>query len=288
MTSKCAVYILSGNPDQTRLLQTRFQDPFFDLKVYQIEVPEDFSLGDVSRKKANEWYRFSWVLRDFDSSTFTHVLIIKDNIVGNSDSSTYAEIIEATMNGTDFDICYCARWWDNCEVHTDKKSIANRTTLIAKTHGVSGTGALLVSRHGARILLGKETMKNGKTFDLTMPLGEQLKTEIMNENINATVIVPSLFSFDITKAKTVDDYKKLAECQIPSINNKSSTVIEPGTADASVKIMTTTNSNMSWVLWFLVAIFILLVCYISISALRQYIKSSSYKREVDSSLKDEE
>jgi hypothetical protein len=277
------VYILSGNPDQTRLLQTRFNDPFFELKVAQIDVPDDLPLGGLSRSKAAEWYRFNWVLKDFESSVYSHVLVVKDNIVGNSDASTYADIIDATINATDFHVCFCARFWDNCEVHTDKKSIANRTTMIAKTHGVSGTHALLVSRKGMKMFMGKEPMNNGKMFDLQHTMGEQLKIEIMNENLDAIVIVPSLFSFDITKAKTVDDYKKLAECQIPSQNEKISTVIEPSSApNASVKIIPSTNESMSWVLWFLVAIFILLVCYISIAGLRQYIKSSNEnKAEVD-------
>lgn len=289
MTSKCIVYILSGDPDQTRLIQTGFIDPFFELRVADIDIPDDLNIPGLSRSKTAEWYRLNWVLKEFEATSFSHLLVVKDTIVGNTEASTNADIIDATMNSSDFHICYCARWWDDCEVHTDKKSIANKTTMIAKTHSVSGTHALLISRRGMRMLTGKEPMKNGKMFDLQHPVGEQLKMDIINDHIDASVIVPSLFSFDITKAKTIDDYKKLAECRIPTHNEKTVNVVEPGgTHEANTKIMTNTNDSMGWVLWFLVAIFLLLVCYIAITGLRQYIKTSAAKtvEEADISMKE--
>lgn len=272
MTNKVAVYILSANPDKTRLAQTLFSDDLFDLKVVQIDVPDKFTYGDLSRSKAAEWYRFLWVLKDSKENKVSYTLIVKDTIVGNSDAATNAEIIDATIKAGGFHICYCAKWWDQCSLHTNQKSIANKTTMIAKTHGVSGTQALLISPTGRDILMSQTTMNNGHMFNLRQPLGDQLREDIIAGNIDCNVIVPSLFTFDITQARTAEDYKKLSECQLEEA--QQSAVLEPARIqEANTKIIATSDtSNVSWVMWFLVAIFVLLFCYLCILGLRQILQ----------------
>jgi len=272
MSNKVVVYILSDKPEKTELIKTLFDDDLFDINRVEIEVPTEFTIPNLTRSKIAEWYRFLYILKDSKEKNYSYILIVKDTIVGNSDGTTNAEIIDTTIKAGGFHICYCAKWWDQCNLHTNQKSIANRTTIIAKTHGVSGTHALLISPTGRDILIGKLPMNKGLYFNLKQPLGDQLREDIISGNLDCNVIVPSLFSFDITQARSSDDYKKLSECQIE--DNLNSAVIEPARIqEANTKIITASDtSSVSWVLWFIFAIFIMLFCFLCILGLKQFLK----------------
>ena len=89
-------------------------------------------------------------------------------------------------------------------------------------------------------------MKNGSFFEMNVKtnLGYNLNQEILKNNINAICLVPNLISYDVTEAKSNDDYKKSVECDTPNNNNGTST-----------------SSASSWLWTILIIIIILIVIW---------------------------
>jgi hypothetical protein len=86
------------------------------------------------------------------------------------------------------------------------------SSVIVRTQSPNGIQAMIFSTRGRDIILGQLPMRNGKKFNVNMPLSDRMNQEIFNGNIVATCIVPNLFDFNLFKSKSVKDYDKLRPC----------------------------------------------------------------------------
>ena len=215
-----AVYVLTDDASSTRveIVKSLFSDPLFTTHVITIQPPigatatSSMTLDDVV-----EGYRFAFCL-DNAKKTYpnSYVAIIKDNSVSNVAPNTMAEIISSAVKAGPWDLFYLCKWQDRCDLYTDKKSIINKSTLIATTQSPNGTQAIVFSPDGRDIILGHKQGRNGVNFSpINQPLSNQLNKHIFEGNLKATCTSPNLLDFDITTATNNQDYMKSQECADP-------------------------------------------------------------------------
>lgn len=210
--SPVVVYILTSDAESQRTNKVRslFDNGLFIVRISTISPPKNGS----SSKSQLEAYRYQWCLENARQQyPDKHVLIVKDTSVSNSSPERIADIVSSALVAGGWDVFYLCRWLDRCNLYSEKRPISGMTTLLAKTVSPHGTQALLFSPRGRDIVLGKETMSNGEKFSLQgKSLGSQLNDAIAKGHISAQCTVPNLIEYDVTTAKSSDDYHKLSEC----------------------------------------------------------------------------
>jgi len=251
--SQIPVYILShdSNSPRANQVQSLFFHPLFLVNIVSISPPPGLqetptlSLGD-----ALEAYRISWCLNHArEKYPDKYVIIVKDTSVSSASADTIAEIISAAVTAKDWQVCYLCRWRDQCNLYSDKRPIEGTSSLLVKTKSPHGTQAIMFSPSGREIILGHAPMKNSQTFTpITKPFEVQLNEAIANDWIDATCIVPNLIEYDITAAKSPDDYLKTHDCVPPP-----TPVPEPPVMNRQYQ----QNGISLW--WFLLLIIIVLV-----------------------------
>ena len=195
------VYILSESSRTRRTQVTRemFNDPMFTANIVTTDTPKDLHIENIPHKKAEEIYRVRRLLEYSKSQNDKDIIIIKDTSVTKSSPESIAEAIRSILETEDrADITYLSSWLDDCENLTNKRYIANKTSVVAKSTSPNGIQALLISSQGREILLGERTMKNGSLFGISNePLSKNLTRAIEAGDITADVIIPSIFEYDV-------------------------------------------------------------------------------------------
>lgn len=144
-------------------------------------------------------------------------LIVKETSTSASSADVIAQRIGLALQVADFDLCYLAKWQDQCQKYVDATINGEPITplgSIVRTQSPHGIQALLFTPKARRILLQEEPMKNGKNFGSSnQPLEVQLNEAILAGNMRAICMVPNLLDYDITFATNNSDFLKLNECE---------------------------------------------------------------------------
>jgi hypothetical protein len=219
-----AVYILSNNACSSRIkhLKKLFYSSLFEVNIFDSLPPAGLNVNNTNNEQMIEAYQVHWILEDASKRyPDNSVIIIKETSVSVSDSQTIARIIRNANTKKGWDLCYLCKWLDRCDLYRDMENVHKTTASIARTFSPFGIQALMFSPHGRDIVLGKLPMNNGKIININDPLGVVLNKEINDNNINATTVVPNLFEYDVSLARTTGDLAKLSECRIPPDTTKS-------------------------------------------------------------------
>lgn len=117
----------------------------------------------------------------------------------------------------DFDLCYLAKWQDQCQKYVDATiggEAIQPMGSIVRTQSPHGIQALLFTPRARRVALQEEPMRNGQMLGpSTQPLEAQLHSAIMTGNLRAICMVPNLLDYDIAYAANNADFLKLNECE---------------------------------------------------------------------------
>jgi len=195
------VYLLTANPDSPRTQRVRglFDHPTFSVEIVTIEA---------SGSGSSDTNRINWCLshakQDHPQSP---IIIIKDTSVSNANPDGIADIVSSALSSGNWDICYLCRWQDRCDLLTEKRSIDNRTTLIARTQYPQGFQAVLITPKGRDLLLNLKPVKS---------ITSEIESQVQSGKIHAICVIPSLVSFDQTAISSNSEYYRLQECRTPA------------------------------------------------------------------------
>lgn len=208
------VYILTANVESAacNTLQQLFQSPIFDIQVANIAVPVNYSVGTLERRKSEELYRFLWVLKHAQKKGSSHFIVLKDTCVTNSDARSVEDVINTAIQSQPFDLCYLSNWLDRCDLYNNVTQLGTKGTFIAQSHSPHGFQALLISRNGAELLLGKKSTSSGDVIDFTAPAAQEMHQRIVNKELKAISVWPNLFDYNILLAERSSDYLKGVPC----------------------------------------------------------------------------
>lgn len=167
-----------------------------------------------------------------DASSNYNTENFKENKRKETEKEQYKQIYKC------WDIAYLADWLDRCDLfkpiykknnccNDEEKKDGKIEGEWVQTFSPRGLQALLWSERGRDIILGKECMKNGKTFPTVTPsFSSQLTFNIQNKNLRAITLSPPFFYFDITSCKlTRADLLKTCQCKIPDPPPQPVTII---------------------------------------------------------------
>lgn len=202
-----ATYVLSSSPDSdaTKRIKCLFSTDLFAVNVVVIAPPNNDKIDADS-------YRTHWVLMHAASHyPDSYVLVVKDTSTSVANAQAVKDVVNAAIQGDGWDVCYLCRWQDDCSKNTDRQAVAGTGASIVRTFAAQGAHAILLSPKGRDILLGKQTMRNGKLFSNEGPIAERLATAVAQGNISAICTDPNLISVDVSS--TPGESWKKNECK---------------------------------------------------------------------------
>jgi hypothetical protein len=193
------VIIISGKKCE---LKSLFNDSFYDITV--IEEKQMINTNDImSLDEYNENYNYSKALKIAKKDN-RPCLIIKDTSITLLSTEQIKNYIIELLN-IDTDLCFLSTWRDECYKYTDYNN------QFKWCQGSISSQAILY-----KTLNGKKAIQGFTKSPLS--------TILKNIKVKEIACVPNLFSYDITKAKSNDDYLKLNCCvPVPIIKSPENT-----------------------------------------------------------------
>jgi hypothetical protein len=226
---KVFVFILPtfSNVSRSSLIIRLFSDPLFEIiGTDDSEINMNYVEGMNSNSIREAELIKCYLRKSSELDPDAPCIIIRDTSVSDASPNTISDIVKRSLR-FDFDLCYLCKWLDLCQLYTriDKEPvevIKNQKITLMETRSPQGTQAILYSKYGRDIILGRLPMKNGSLFIVNRSMEEKLNSEIFIGNIKAICTVPNLINYDIVlNAMSNSDYLKLDECLPVSENKKS-------------------------------------------------------------------
>lgn len=211
------VYIIKNSPEEKSELSQLFGSSIFNIN--EVVVPRPIGAEPtklMTLEDIYEAYQYQWCLmkaknKMIKDKQVNGVLVIKSSSITNANGDLIGRFINELNNCNDmFDIFYLCRWKDDCQKITDIKEIIN--VKIGRTYAPSGLQSIYFSPRGVDVFLGNITMRNNHLFNINIPLERKFRQEIAEGNIIALCTIGNIFSYDLTKATSNDDYTKTHEC----------------------------------------------------------------------------
>lgn len=271
------VYILSPDPNSQRTAQVQslFDDKRFHINIANISPPADLQSSNNWSTNSDklETYRVKWCLHHAQQHHPTNYIIIsKDTSISSVPSDVIADQVSSIIHNKSqnseykFDLFYLCKWLDRCDLYTGVKPIEGTSSLVMQTYSPRGFQCIMLSPRGRDVVLGQAPMTNGKYFSPNegKSLASHLNDAIMNRNIQAFCIHPNLIDYDITAAKSQDDYRKLSECQF---DNKKNYQEDIGSNSGSnfnngLSSILGLGSSSTYSIWVFIAVIIILILII--------------------------
>ena len=252
------VFILKDEEDENvDFLKKLFNSSIFSF-VVDVIVPKPIGIPESSVMSEEEIYKnyeYQWCFRNMKNK-LNSVLILRSTSLTNANEETISRFINELNRCKDnFDLFYLCRWKDECQKITDIREIENIGIKIGRTYSPSGLQAVYFSPSGRNILLGILPMRNDKYFSMDIPLEAKLIQEIQSGNIISYCTIGNLFSYDLTKALSNEDYSRTQECiNICKEENKNKTG----------------NTAYYNYLWVVIILIIIIICVIAILSMKKY------------------
>jgi hypothetical protein len=229
------VYILTDNPksDRVKTVKNIFSNSIFTVSIVSVLPADEKKEGSTEIKYIDneiniEYHRVMASLNDaYMHYKDNYCIVVKDTTISGTDAKTISEVASLMESKNNADIVYLCKWNDKCNLYTNKEQVMSTGSMMVKTQSPNGIQCTMFSPNGRNIVLGKKNMKNKQKFQLhkerDKDIGYALNIEILNNNIDASCMVPNLVDFDPTAAKCDKDYNKSKECEDINSNNTSST-----------------------------------------------------------------
>nr|QBK89556.1 MAG: glycosyltransferase family 25 [Pithovirus LCPAC001] len=224
---KVEVYISTAEPESLRVkdLSVLFKSSLFNVHI--TTIPNSSVV--LNSNFDIESYRLFELLKK--SPKKSYVLILKDNSITTSSSHNLDTIVKSIITENNWDLCYLSFWLDRCDLygrnHFNPIKIPGINSYLTKSSSPNGIQALMFSPNGKNIALGIIKMRNGQFFTPHSSASNSFRENIEKGAINALVVLPTVFSYDILQSKSVSDLAKLSMCRRPNVVVNSTNI--PGT-----------------------------------------------------------
>jgi hypothetical protein len=253
------VYILTDNPksDRVKTVKNIFSNPIFTVSIVSVlpvDEKKETEIKYIDNETNIEYHRVIASLNDaYMNYKHNYCIVVKDTTISSTEAKTVAEVASTMEQKNNADILYLCKWNDKCHLYTNKEQVLSTGSMMVKTQSPNGIQCIMFSPNGRDIVLGKRNMKNKQKFELhkekDKDIGYALNREVLNNNIDASCMVPNLVDYDPTAAKCDKDYNKSKECE--DLSNKS-----------------TGNTGTSSFWWIIIVILIIIIIVWAIIKLR--------------------
>lgn len=207
-------------------LSQLFSDPYFIVKVCQVDPPTDIPPSKtLTKEQYIENYYNQKVLTyaadgpydDIGQSLFywskLPVIIVKDNSISVLPPVEMKNRISTSLSKAEkADLFYLCKWNDACNKYIDIDTNLKWSTQPTSTQAI-------LYRPSARDYTRNALNNTSQT------LSDLLNSNIQNGKLAATVFFPNIVDFDINLAVNNSDFSKLNECSsVQTTTNNTSTV----------------------------------------------------------------
>ncbi len=215
--SGIAVYIVGTNQERAKnIVAPLFDRDLFIVNIVEIPTNIQPELDPISA-------RFMWALNNSRSKyPDLPVMIVSDLVSSTSDSVNIEDIVGNTYQNGEYDLFYYAKWLDSCNKYTDRRPLGgNNSVMEVRTYSPHGLDAILFTENARDIILGLKDIKRNELFNIaTKSLEDALHKSIVNGNLKAKTVTPSLFIRSTSTIKDNIEYLTTAECLVPSDQNQ--------------------------------------------------------------------
>lgn len=201
------VYLLTSDPrsKRSRNLHQVFSDSIFDFHAISSnskDGQDDDKAMKVSLQHAQKHYPGK------------SIIILKDSSKSVLNSWEMARAAVEINNKGNWDFCYLCTWMDVCEKYVNFHRLPGTSIDMVRSYSPEGFQAVMISPHGQRRLSSYFSGEYKKSVE------QFLSEHITKENFVAYRTLPNLINYDISLAKTEDDFRKANSCKLTPAKNK--------------------------------------------------------------------
>ena len=189
------VYILSAESRAVRAQSIRrmFSNQMFDTRIITVQTPADLETS-LSREDALDNYRFRKILEYSKERGEGDIVVVKDTSKPKSTPNDVADVVRAVTENTEnrADITCLSPWKMVVDNQVGKNLI--KSHYVKPCVSENTLYAIVLTPHGRDLLLGDTPLVSGSKFDMqSRSLVDGLNEAIVNKNITADLVTPSLF-----------------------------------------------------------------------------------------------